>query len=291
MQDGSEPRSGDGTAPSTWWPGPFRPAPVRAPSGDIPICPFLAREGPDLALGTAIGAVDPAHRCVALVDPVPQSARQQELVCLTGAHVNCPRYLRGLLLAGTPAKPPAREPLSSAVILAALVLVAAIAASFGFLAVRGGFELEVDAAGGSQLAVAPTVSSSPRPATSSPSGAETSGAASPPASAASAGAGAPSTEPTPAPTPGPTPASTLEPAPGATPAATPVPKPSSDRYAVLTACPSTPNCWVYVIRSGDNLVSIANWFGVSYTRMRAMNPSLRIPIHAGDRLRIPTPTR
>jgi hypothetical protein len=73
--------------------------------------------------------------------------------------------------------------------------------------------------------------------------------------------------------------------------ATPTPKPSSDRYAVLTACPSTPNCWVYVIRSGDNLVSIANWFGVSYARVRSMNPNLRIPIHTGDHLRIPTPTR
>ena len=27
--------------------------------------------------------------------PVPQSLRQQELVCLTSGHVNCPRYLRG----------------------------------------------------------------------------------------------------------------------------------------------------------------------------------------------------
>jgi len=60
---------------------------------------------------------------------------------------------------------------------------------------------------------------------------------------------------------------------------------------VLTPCPSAPNCWVYVIRSGDNLVSIANWFGVDYDRMRAMNPNLRVPIHTGDRLHIPTPTR
>ena len=60
---------------------------------------------------------------------------------------------------------------------------------------------------------------------------------------------------------------------------------------MLTECPVTPNCWVYVIRSGDNLVSIANWFGVNYDRMRAMNPRLRVPIHTGDRLLIPTPTR
>ena len=46
-----------------------------------------------------------------------------------------------------------------------------------------------------------------------------------------------------------------------------------------------------MIRSGDNLQSIANWFGVSYDRMLDMNPGLTIPIHAGDHLKIPTPTR
>jgi LysM repeat protein len=46
-----------------------------------------------------------------------------------------------------------------------------------------------------------------------------------------------------------------------------------------------------VIRSGDNLESIAHWFGVSYSEMLAMNPNLRIPIQPGDQLRIPTPTR
>jgi hypothetical protein len=83
--------------------------------------------------------------------------------------------------------------------------------------------------------------------------------------------------PTPTPTPNPTP--------------TPTPQGSSDRYAVLTKCPSTPDCWIYVIRAGDNLTSIAHWFGVSYSRMLAMNPDLRVPIHAGDKLLIPTPTR
>jgi LysM repeat protein len=60
---------------------------------------------------------------------------------------------------------------------------------------------------------------------------------------------------------------------------------------VLTKCPSTPDCWIYVIRAGDNLTSIANWFGVSFDRVIAMNPGLSRPIHAGDQLRIPTPTR
>ena len=39
----------------------------------------------------------PANRCAALREAVPQSLRQQELVCLTTGHVNCPRYLRGAL--------------------------------------------------------------------------------------------------------------------------------------------------------------------------------------------------
>jgi hypothetical protein len=46
-----------------------------------------------------------------------------------------------------------------------------------------------------------------------------------------------------------------------------------------------------VIRAGDNLTSIANWFGVDFDEMIAMNPNLRRPIHTGDKLRIPTPTR
>ena len=44
-----------------------------------------------------IEAPDPANRCAALREPVPQSLRQQELVCLSSGHVNCPRYLRGAL--------------------------------------------------------------------------------------------------------------------------------------------------------------------------------------------------
>jgi LysM repeat protein len=84
---------------------------------------------------------------------------------------------------------------------------------------------------------------------------------------------------------------TATPVPTSTPATTPVP--TSDRFALLTACPSTPNCWIYVIRSGDNLRSIANYFGVSYNRILQMNPSITDPttIHAGQKLRIPTPTR
>jgi len=275
VQEGERAGPGAGATRSRSRQTLFRPAPGTASRDGIPICPYLVREGPEGALEPANPSVDPAHRCAALGDPLPQSARQQELVCLTAGHVNCPRFLRGSQLAETPPVAPAREPVSTAVIAAALVFVAALAASFGFLAVRGGFNLAIETPPPSVVAVLPSPTaasgSTPSPVVSTPPA---------PSSTPSA---APSTspEPTPPPTPSPTP----KPTPNRTPT------PSSNRFALLTACPSTPNCWIYRIRSGDNLVSIANYFGVDYDRMRAMNPRLRVPIHAGDPLRMPTPTR
>ncbi len=93
---------------------------------------------------------------------------------------------------------------------------------------------------------------------------------------------------TPAPTPTPTPTATPTP----TPTATPKPKPSSARYALLTACPNTPKCWIYKVRSGDNVYSIANYFGVKLARVYAMNPWLESSgLRAGRSLRLPPPTR
>ncbi len=60
------------------------------------VCPFLRAIDEDDRLGSPVEAPHPANRCVAMRDPVPQSLRQQELVCLTSGHVNCPRYLRGV---------------------------------------------------------------------------------------------------------------------------------------------------------------------------------------------------
>jgi LysM repeat protein len=258
--------------------GPFRAEQVD-PDLPRPICRFLSIATVD---GTFVPAsrLDTANRCMSNVDPVAQSGRQQELVCLTAAHVNCPRYLRGILLAATPAPPLPRQPIAPAVIAATLVLAAAIAASFGFLAVRGSFSLPVS----SPALVAVVASPSP---TRIPS---------PTVAASALPTPSPTASPTPSPTPAPTASATSTPTPTptppiATPRPTPKPTATSDRYALLTKCPSTPDCWIYVIRSGDNLQSIANWFGVSYSRMLDMNPGLTIPIHAGDHLRIPTPTR
>jgi len=259
---------------------PFRSAIDRDRSRPPSLCRFLAVETADGSYQAAGGTIDPDNRCVALGDPVPQSAGQQELVCLTSAHETCPRFLRGVLLAAAPPAAPAREPISRAVLGASLVLAASIAASFGFLAVRGGFDLP---AGSSPVLVADVESAAPSlPPAATPTLAPT-------AMPTPTATPTPTASPSPSTTPEATP--TLTPAPTATPTPSPTPAPSSDRYAVLTACPSTPDCWIYVIRAGDNLTSIAHWFGVPYERMIAMNPDLRLPIHAGDKLRIPTPTR
>lgn len=256
--------------------GPFRAGRALDPSIIRPSCRFLLREAEDGALDPGL-VDDPANRCVAMVEPVPQSSRQQELVCLTAAHINCPRFLRGLLLAGAEVPKPVREPISPAVIGASIVLVAALAASFGFLVVRGGFDLPLRSAQPSLVAIAPVASPSPAD-----------GATPAPVVTASP---SPSSSSTPAPTATPATTPAVTPAPTATGTATPTP--SSDRYALLTRCPTTSDCWIYVIRSGDNLRSIANYFGVSYERVLDMNPDLGDPanVRPGYRLRIPTPTR
>jgi LysM repeat protein len=241
-------------------------------------CPFL-RSDAFGQLQTPNEWPDPANRCAALDEPQAPSARQQELVCLTLAHANCPRYLRGSLLARQAALTvPRARTLTGAIFGAILILIASSAASFAFVLSRGGLEIPVASPPGNaavatpsqaaptSAAVAPSAEPSPSPAVSlAPSVEPSTSPVSPP-----------STKPTQLPT--------------ATPAATA--SPASDRFALLDACPDKPNCYIYTIRAGDNLYSIAHYFGVSLQKIYQLNPWTRTSgLRPGRELILPTPTR
>ena len=253
-------------------------------------CPFFRSIGAGGALMPPIEVPDPANRCLAVAEAKPQSIRQQQLVCLTDGHVNCPRYLRGALVSSQVTRHRLPRPTASPPVIASvLVLILSAAASVGFLLANGGMALALPssgpggvAAGSPSPSVPPEASVVPQPSNASPSPADpspTRPVTAPPASP----------EPTIAPSPPPSPT------PGATPGPTPAPTPAatSDRYAVLEPCPGAPDCWIYTVRPGDNFQSIVNWFGVPFDTVVAMNPQLGdvATIHAGDRIRVPPPTR
>ena len=60
---------------------------------------------------------------------------------------------------------------------------------------------------------------------------------------------------------------------------------------LLTSCPDKAKCYVYRIRSGDNLYSIANFFGVPFSTIKAWNAWTDNGLKVGRELRIPPPTR
>lgn len=262
----------------------------RAPNPAI--CPFLRAVGPADEIGPPVEAADPRNRCVASGAADPQDAGWQRSHCLTSAHVGCERYLSGVERpagtegstplphgTGDPGAPMAGEPMAAsggapntrgsrtltpAVLAAGLFLAASASLAIGFVALRGDLALPVHSPAPSSVAVAsptPLVSVEPSPTLVA----------------------------TPvAPTPSPAPPS---PSPTNTPA--PTPAPTSDRYALLDPCPATPDCYLYTIRIGDNLQSIANYFGVPYATILDLNPQIVDPatIQPGSQLTLPPPTR
>jgi hypothetical protein len=261
--------------PSTWLPA------LEGRSSTPGVCPFLRSVGPDAAIGSPVESPDVVNRCAALREPVPQSLRQQELVCLTSGHINCPRYLRGALVASeVPVnRIRVRTALTPAITAALAVLALSFAVSIAFVVANGGLTLPVAA-----IATAPSPSGT---AAALGASAEPSARLTPRPSAAVSPAPA---SPVASTAPTPTPVTTAKPTP--TPTKTAKPKPTSNRFALLKRCPDRPNCWIYVIRSGDNLFSIANYFGVSLDRVKALNPWTRTErLRAGRQLILPTPTR
>ena len=240
------------------------------------ICPFLRTVADDGSLRPPFQWPDEANRCTALGDAAPQSLRQQEYACLERSHLSCPRFLRGGLAMTEPTKQ-ARTgvELTPAIAGALLVLAASFALSVGFVVANGGMSLPGVASPSPDVArasIEPGPSASPDPSV---------GVASV----------APSIEPTPEPTAAASVQAETSP-PTATPSVVSSPSPSSDRYALLSPCPDVPDCWIYVVRSGDNLVSIANYFGVTLAEVYERNPWAETEqLVAGRELRLPPPTR
>ena len=254
-----------------------------APGVEPWVCPFLRAPDARGVLGAPVGLPDPSNHCVALGDAAPQSLRQQEYACLASAHVNCPRFIRGVQVVTETPPVPIRTglPVTPAIIAALLVLAGSFALSIGFVVANGGMDLEAAASTDPRASVpatapspapsaAPAVASDPAPATAEPS-AEPSASASIDVATARPGATESATP---------------------SPSAEPTPRPSSDRYALLSPCPDAADCWIYVIRTGDNLVSIARYFGVPLDDVTRLNPWTRTTqLVAGQELRLPPPTR
>jgi LysM domain len=149
-------------------------------------------------------------------------------------------------------------------LVAAGVLVVAVVVAVVFTSLRGG--LSLPGADGSVAVASPT----PRPSVPAP----------------------PSPTPTVRPSATPTPTPALTPSPVPRPTATSAPSPSLPAaFEGLAPCTDVADCYLYKVRSGDNLTAIAARFGLTLTQLKAANPEVKDPslLHVGDVIRVPLP--
>ncbi len=225
-------------------------------------------------------------------------------MCLRAAHTDCPRYIKGTAALQDPAGTNRSSNVPRATVAALLILVLSAGISFGFVVQRGGIELPAAAAPtSSAIALAPSPSPEPsldpviEPSLAPSDAPSVEASASAPSLAPTASAEAspsPSPSSPPSPSPSPTVAPTTAPtaSPTEAPTVKPTKKPTSDRYKLLDPCPDKPRCWIYVVRSGDNLYSIAHYFGIPLGVIYDWNP--RYPgarLRVGDQIRMPPPRR
>lgn len=264
-----------------------------------PRCHFLRSVGTDGRLTDPQKTAVPTHRCAAYGDPLPLSLRQQELVCLQRVHVSCPRYVRGTLLANeNQVQPEPKERLAGGVPLLTLAGVGLVVVA---LLVLGGGFLGIGPLAGGSASHPPVVVAS---ATASPSHVPTaSPSATPTASSSATATASPTTPPSTPPSTPPTATPTAKPT--ATPRASASwpPGATASRMDLLVPCTGKTNCYVYTVRGpgpapsgngakvGDTLSGIEWFFGVTDAQVKALNPSMRLPIRPGDKVKIPTPTR
>jgi hypothetical protein len=78
---------------------------------------------------------------------------------------------------------------------------------------------------------------------------------------------------------------------GGTPPTDPAADPLADRATLVQPCRGAADCVTYVIRAGDNLVSIVRYFDVAMSDTRKLNPWLDTAPHLliGVELRLPWP--
>lgn len=154
-------------------------------------------------------------------------------------------------------------------IVAAVILVVALGLTVAFVSLRGGLAL-------------PGASSSPV-AAASPS---------PSATVLESPSASPAVTPSPSPSPSPSPRPTLSPSAITSPTPAPTAAPSLPAaYQGLKPCTDRPDCYLYRVRSGDNLSAIAGRFGITLAALKAANPEITDPslLHVGDVIRVPLP--